>query len=146
LLPSLELVEVSRAECLQLLADERMGRVVFTEGALPAAWPVGYVLDGEEVVFRTPRTGRLAAATPGRVVAFEVDRVDPDTHTGWSVLGVGAAYEIVDPHRLQELTHRGPAPWSRRSDLAVAIPLHLLSGRRISVLDAVGANGAAVPR
>jgi len=144
-LPSLELVEVSRAECLQLLADERMGRVVFTEGALPAAWPVAYVLDGEEVVFRTARTGRLATATSGRVVAFEVDRVDPDTHTGWSVLGVGAAYEIVDPRRLQELTRRGLAPWSRRSDLAVGIPLHLLSGRRISMLDAVGANGAAVP-
>lgn len=145
MLPSLELVEVSRAECLQLLADERMGRVVFTEGALPAAWPVAYVLDGEEVVFRTARTGRLATATSGRVVAFEVDRVDPDTHTGWSVLGVGAAYEIVDPRRLQELTRRGLAPWSRRSDLAVGIPFHLLSGRRISMLDAVGANGAAVP-
>jgi nitroimidazol reductase NimA-like FMN-containing flavoprotein (pyridoxamine 5'-phosphate oxidase superfamily) len=143
--PSPELVEMTRGECLRLLASERVGRVVFTEGALPAAWPVAYVLDGEEVVFRAARTGRLATATVGRVVAFEVDRVAPDTRTGWSVLGIGAAYEIVDPARVRDLVRRGLPPWSRRSDIAVGIPLPLLSGRRIGPRSR-GAPAAAARR
>jgi nitroimidazol reductase NimA-like FMN-containing flavoprotein (pyridoxamine 5'-phosphate oxidase superfamily) len=127
-----EVGELERAECLRLLVDQRMGRVVFTDGALPGARPVNYVLDGEEVVFRTSRDGRLAGATRDKVVAFEVDSVDGWTRTGWSVLGVGEAYEVVDPARLAELEQRWPEPWlPAQVGVTVSIPLQMLSGRRI---------------
>ncbi|GAA0922301.1 pyridoxamine 5'-phosphate oxidase family protein [Pseudonocardia zijingensis] len=129
---SAELAELERADCLRLLTAERVGRVVFSEAALPAALPVNYVLDGEEVVFRTARGGRLATMVPGKVVAFEVDDFDLATRTGWSVLGVGEAYQVCDPERLTELAESGPELWvPQRRDVVVRLPLQVLSGRRI---------------
>jgi nitroimidazol reductase NimA-like FMN-containing flavoprotein (pyridoxamine 5'-phosphate oxidase superfamily) len=129
-----ELVELGKAECLRLLAGHEIGRVVFTDAALPAAQPVTYLLDDEEIVFRTSGGGKLAAATRNAVVAFQVDRIDTDTRTGWTVLGVGQAYEVVVPDRLAELAERMPTPWApNRTAHTIAIPLQRLSGRRLVV-------------
>jgi nitroimidazol reductase NimA-like FMN-containing flavoprotein (pyridoxamine 5'-phosphate oxidase superfamily) len=127
-----ELTELDRADCLRLLAVGIVGRVVFTDAAMPAAHPVTYLLDGEEIVFRTQGGGKLAAATVHRVVAFQVDEIDLDAKTGWSVLGVGQAYEVTDPIRLADLAERLPAAWvPSREGHAVAIPLQRLTGRRL---------------
>jgi nitroimidazol reductase NimA-like FMN-containing flavoprotein (pyridoxamine 5'-phosphate oxidase superfamily) len=125
-----EPTELGHDECLRLLANALIGRVVFTEAALPAAHPVTYLLDGDEVVFRTAGGGKLAAATLHRVVAFQVDEVDPAGRTGWSVLGVGEAYEVTDPRRLAELAAHLPAPCAaNHGGHTVAIPLQRLTGR-----------------
>ncbi len=58
-----ELTELGRDECLRLLAGGVVGRVVFTEAALPAAHPVTYLLDGDEIVFCTANGGKLARRT-----------------------------------------------------------------------------------
>jgi uncharacterized protein len=127
-----ELVDLDRAECLRLLATAVVGRVVVTEGALPAAHPVAYVLDGEEVVFRTASGSKITNATRHKVVAFEVDEIDVETRTGWSVLGVGEAEEIVDPGRLAGLQDRLRDPWVPIEGAHVlAIPLQKLTGRRL---------------
>ena len=127
-----ELIELDRAECLRLLAEAAIGRVVFTESALPAAQPVNYLLDDEEVVFRTANGSKLAAATRHHVVAFQVDRIDEAARTGWSVLGVGEAYEVVDPARLAELADRLPPPWvPGQGAHTISIPLQRLTGRRL---------------
>ena len=44
--------------------------MIFTEAAMPTAQPVSYLLDDEEVVFRTAGGGKLAVATRHHVVAF----------------------------------------------------------------------------
>ena len=129
------LVELDEAECLRLLAGHEIGRVVFTDAALPAVQPVTYLLDEEEIVFRTGGGGKLAAATRNAVVAFQVDRIDTRTRTGWTVLGVGQAYEVVVPERLAELAERMPTPWAaNRTAHTIAIPLQRLSGRRLVVV------------
>jgi uncharacterized protein len=118
-----------------LLDQEVIGRVVYTDAALPAAQPVSYLRDGEEVIFRTSGDSKLAAATRHAVVAFQADQIDSHTHTGWSVLGVGHAYEVTDPHRLTALTPRLPGPRTPdRSTHTIAIPLQQLTGRQL-VLD-----------
>ena len=127
-----DLVELDEAECLRLLASGMIGRVVFTDSALPAAQPVTYLLDGEEVLFRTGGGGKLAAAARGAVVAFQVDEIDPSTRTGWTVLGVGEAYEVLVPRRLAELADRMPVPWAPgRTAHTIAVPLQRLTGRRL---------------
>ena len=73
--------------------------------------PVAYHLDDEEIVFRTKNGSKLAAATRHAVVGFEVDDFDLEARTGWSVLGVGEAYEIVDPARLAALADTHTDPW-----------------------------------
>ena len=138
------LVELNREECLQLLADAVIGRVVVSDGALPAAHPVAFILDDEEVVFRTAGGSKLTAAARHKVVAFEVDQIDVAARTGWSVLGVGEATEIVDPARLADLDGRLPDPWVPLAEAHVlAVPLQKLSGR--CVLSAAVTRGGARP-
>ena len=134
-----ELVDIDEAECLRLIAGHEIGRVVFTDSALPAAQPVAYLLDGEEVVFRTGGGSKLAAATRGAVVAFQVDHIDTATRTAWTVLGVGEAYEVTEPDRLAELVERA----ADRTAHTVAIPLRRLTGRRLVALS--GGSAAAWP-
>jgi hypothetical protein len=127
-----ELVELDRAECLRLLGTAVVGRVVFTESALPTAQPVSFLLDDEEVVFQTSGGSKLAVAGRNHVVAFEVDDLDPMARTGWSVVGVGEAYEVVDPDRLAELAGRIPPPWAAgRTGHVISVPLQRLTGRRL---------------
>jgi nitroimidazol reductase NimA-like FMN-containing flavoprotein (pyridoxamine 5'-phosphate oxidase superfamily) len=128
-----EFVELDRTECLRLLVKAAIGRVVFTESALPAAQPVTYLLDDQEIIFRTANGSKLATATRHHVVAFETDQVDERCRTGWSVLGVGEAYEVVDPVRQAELAERLPPPWVPEHDQhTISIPLQRLSGRWLS--------------
>lgn len=130
---SITLAELGHAECLRLLGTAMVGRVVFTEGALPAVRPVNFVLDGADIVFRTAANSTLAQATRRRaVVAFEVDEIDLATHTGWSVVVIGRAYEIVDIDRLVRLSDPHHAPWpDHRSAHTIAIPVEQISGRRL---------------
>lgn len=125
-------VQVDREECLALLGGDGIGRVVYTTGALPAAQPVAYVLDEDEVLFGTPGAGELAEATRSTVVAFEADRIDRGSGTGWTVLAVGETYDVTDPARVDALTRCVPAGF-RGFHRVVALPLARLSGRVIEV-------------
>jgi DNA-binding NarL/FixJ family response regulator len=82
---------LSRQECLDLLDTAQIGRIVFTDRALPAVKPVNFCLYGEHIVIRTSAGSKLAAATQRTVVAFEADDFDPDSRTGRSVTMVGHA-------------------------------------------------------
>src|SRR5438874_6539251 len=92
---------LDRGESLRLLGTVPIGRVVFTEQALPAAQPVSFALFDDAVVFRATAGSRLAAAARDAVVAFEADEFDPTLRSGWSVLVVGRAREIRDPEVLR---------------------------------------------
>jgi nitroimidazol reductase NimA-like FMN-containing flavoprotein (pyridoxamine 5'-phosphate oxidase superfamily) len=129
---AIEQVELTPVECLHLLDGPVIGRVIFTDAAMPAAQPVTFLLDGAEVVFRTRNGSKLAAASRNAVVGFEVDEIDTATRTGWSVLGIGEAYEILDPARLDDLAVRAPDPWAPGQDAhTISIPLQRLTGRRL---------------
>lgn len=83
-----------RGGCLALLTSVPIGRVVYTDQALPAVTPVNFVLVGDEVTILTASGSALAAAVRGAVVAFQADRIDPATRTGWSVTIVGRAHLV----------------------------------------------------
>jgi hypothetical protein len=80
--------------------------------------------------FRTADGSRLAVATRNAVVAFQVDRIDNTTRSGWSVLGVGQAYGVTDPDRLATLPGRGLTPWAPGPlPHTIAVRLQRLTGR-----------------
>jgi nitroimidazol reductase NimA-like FMN-containing flavoprotein (pyridoxamine 5'-phosphate oxidase superfamily) len=85
------LIEMTRTECLERLRRQSVGRVAFTQAALPAVRPVNYTMMGNRIVFRTRSGGGLARACDGAVVAFEVDDVAESGGERWSVLVVGLA-------------------------------------------------------
>src|SRR5688500_157409 len=93
------LTAIDPAECLQLLGRSNLGRVAFTERALPAIRPVSYALVGHQIVLSTRADG-LGGRLDGQVVAFEVDDVDPDRGIGWSVVVTGTARLLRSPGEL----------------------------------------------
>jgi uncharacterized protein len=128
------LVLLDRDECLALLQRSTFGRVGVTVGALPAVLPVNYRLVGDLIVFRTGHGTKLAAATDGAIVAFEVDDIDPVTHTGWSVMATGAARRITDPVELARIEAEGIPHWAHTDVAAtVAIPTTMVTGRQVGL-------------
>ncbi|GLV88186.1 hypothetical protein Slala03_78750 [Streptomyces lavendulae subsp. lavendulae] len=97
--------ELDRAEALELLATVPLGRIVFTQHALPAVRPVNHLVEGEDIIIRIHEGGALAslaapADAPGVVVAYEADVIDPHTHLGWSVVVTGYARPVADAEDL----------------------------------------------
>jgi len=89
-----EFTEIPPDECLVLLSTHSMGRLGLVHEGRPFIFPVNYLLDGKTIVFRTD-PGLKLSETPLRKVALEVDDVDLEARTGWSVLVQGHAFEIT---------------------------------------------------
>src|SRR3954451_12678364 len=123
---------LDRSECDRLLGSAAVGRISFTDGALPQILPVNYALDGRSIVFRTTATSRLAACCRDAVVAFEADEIDVDTRTGWSVLVVGDATAITDESEIVRARQLPFAPWvGGQRDHYIRITPGIVSGRRL---------------
>ncbi len=125
--------ELSKSECFELLARERLGRVAFVDDRGPIVIPVNFILNRHMVVFRTDAGTKLDAACRGSRVAFEVDGTDAAAHTGWSVLVRGEAVEVTDPAELARLRKLPLDPWAPGAKTHyVRILPAVLTGRRIS--------------
>ncbi|MBT2212696.1 MULTISPECIES: pyridoxamine 5'-phosphate oxidase family protein [Actinomadura] len=119
-------------ECRALLSRAVIGRIVFTDRALPAVQPVNYALHGTDVVIRTARDSRLARAATDTVVAFEIDDFDADTRTGWSVVVVGRARLVTEHEQIAVLQGLPLHSWvPEERDHFITVRTELLSGRRI---------------
>ncbi|EKF22668.1 pyridoxamine 5'-phosphate oxidase family protein [Mycolicibacterium hassiacum DSM 44199] len=126
-----ELEELNRRQCLDLLQTVQVGRLVFTEDALPAVQPVNFRLWRDDIVIRVAGGPKLAAATNHHVVAFQADQLDPQLRTGWSVTVVGHAEHITDINDLVELSGPFLAPWvDGRRDHFIRIRTEKVTGRR----------------
>jgi uncharacterized protein len=122
---------LTRAECLDLLALRSLGRVAFTERALPAIRPVNYALVGNHIVLRTQADG-LGRRLDGQVVAFEVDDLDLAGGTGWSVVVTGTARLLQRPGELIRQDAAAPLPLAGEGhDATVTIAPGEITGRRI---------------
>lgn len=72
------------------------------------------------------------AAIAGQTVAFEVDEIDPDSRTGWTVLVTGKAEAVTDVHELVASVDVARRPWvSVPGDQVVRLRPGQLSGRRL---------------
>jgi nitroimidazol reductase NimA-like FMN-containing flavoprotein (pyridoxamine 5'-phosphate oxidase superfamily) len=123
---------LDRAECLALLRTAPLGRIVFTDQALPAVLPVNFSVWDGSLLIRTGAGGKLAAATRSAVVAFEVDEIDPDTGKGWSVVVVGRSRVVDHPAELVEAAEKAPRTWVAGRDHLIRIAIGTVSGRRVT--------------
>jgi nitroimidazol reductase NimA-like FMN-containing flavoprotein (pyridoxamine 5'-phosphate oxidase superfamily) len=126
------LVELTRPECMSLLAQQHFGRLGLSVDALPAVFPVHYAVVGDDVVFRTGSGTKLAAAAAGNVVCLEIDDHDPETHRGWSVMMTGRSRVVTDDAELVALRSLPLRPWVGDADSYVVIEHALVTGRRIA--------------
>lgn len=125
---------LSREECFRLLDTAAVGRVGLLVGGKPEILPVNYVVEGPAVVFRTSADSVLNQVAL-QVVAFQVDRIDETSHTGWSVLVQGVAHDVssavdVTSERLRRLSLISWAPGARHRWFRVRVDA--VSGRRLT--------------
>jgi hypothetical protein len=126
-----ELDVLNRRQCLDLLQGVRVGRLIFTEDALPAVQPVNFRMWRDDVVIRVAGGAKLAAASDNLVVAFEADELDPDLRSGWSVTVVGHAQPITAVDDLVEIAGTFVQPWVQgRRDHFIRIRTEKITGRR----------------
>ena len=122
---------LNRRQCLDLLQNVRVGRLVFTEDALPAVQPVNFRLWRDDIVVRVAGGAKLTAATENSVVAFEADELDPDLRSGWSVTVVGHASPVTDIDELVDVSGTFVQPWVEGPrDHLIRIQTEKMTGRR----------------
>jgi hypothetical protein len=122
--------ELAATEALGLMAGVPIGRVVFTQGALPAIRPVHFVLDSGSIVFRVVADDRLTAALHQSVVAFQADEYDADHASGWSVTATGHSVHVDDPAEVARLAALLPASCDADCKIFRVQP-ELVTGRRL---------------
>jgi nitroimidazol reductase NimA-like FMN-containing flavoprotein (pyridoxamine 5'-phosphate oxidase superfamily) len=125
--------ELSEHECRALLRTKSVGRIALhVDGGL-RIFPLSYVLDGDAIVFRTLPYGAIAQVAYGNEVAFEVDDLDEEDHTGWSVLALGRCRRIEDADDVQALrAGNDPEPWVGGSrSLYYRIDVTGITGRQV---------------
>jgi nitroimidazol reductase NimA-like FMN-containing flavoprotein (pyridoxamine 5'-phosphate oxidase superfamily) len=130
------LVALSTRDSLRMLASHEVGRVVYTDGALPAVTPVNYAFDDGHVLLRTAQGSRLAAKTPGTIVAFEVDEVDRTARRGWSVVITGPCRLVDDEVKLAHINTLHLDPWAPgERNVVLEIAATIVTGYRIAESD-----------
>ncbi len=123
---------LSEDECLALLGSVPIGRIAYSERALPVVVPVNFTIDGTCVVVRTHRRSRLATVVPGNVVAFEVDDIDRQTRSGWSVVLTGSFELVEDPAEVARLDRLDLHSWAPSAhDRYLRLCAEIVTGRRI---------------
>ncbi|MCD9876349.1 pyridoxamine 5'-phosphate oxidase family protein [Streptomyces guryensis] len=128
-----QLLDLGPDECRARLSAYGVGRVAVSTSQGPAVVPVNYEVAGDAIAFRTAPDSVPARAV-GSEVAFEVDHIDEAMSQGWSVLVVGPAREVTDPHEVRELVDRAHSkPWAgREREMWVSIQPTRITGRRIT--------------
>lgn len=125
--------ELPYRTCRELLHHAVVGRVAMSTPGGPRIVPVNYSVDGESLVICTTPHSTLATYGEHNQVAFEVDHLDHEYGTAWSVVALGRAEVISDPEEIASLRgHRGPRPWAgAHRDVYLRLRWDHLGGRRI---------------
>jgi hypothetical protein len=134
-----QLRELTQVQSLRLLGSVPVGRVVFTQHALPAIRPVNHIVVGDKIIIMTNLGAAIsvqAASDGGTVVAYEADLIDPDTHLGWSVVVIGNAGRVLD--EAERAGYRQSLhPWvAGEMDDLIAIRAELVTGYQLVAAEA----------
>ena len=125
---------LSADECQILLDSHPVGRVAVLVQGAPEIFPVNHTFVDGSVVFRTDDGTKLQALLANPRTCFEVDGLDVDRRTGWSVVVKGTAREVTAPAELARLERLALRFWG------VGPKSHLVA------IDAVEITGRAVRR
>lgn len=121
------LTHLDEDSCRQLLASHDLGRVAVNAEPSPEILPVTYAVRGGDILFRTAEGVKWIAAERGAAATFEVDGVDADRRSAWSVI-VRGRLEAADMDAIEDLPK--PLAGGDRPHL-VRLVVREISGRRI---------------
>jgi hypothetical protein len=124
--------QLSRSECLGLLASVQIGRFVYTRQALPAIEPVGFAISNNNIVILADTSGQIATAARGDVVAFAADALDSTAMSRWSVTVIGRCRPVCEPEEIRRLRRLPLIAGTQRSyDNFICIGIEIVHGRRL---------------
>jgi nitroimidazol reductase NimA-like FMN-containing flavoprotein (pyridoxamine 5'-phosphate oxidase superfamily) len=110
------LERLGEAECMELLADRGMARLVFNSRYGPTALPVVYKIDEGSLVLGTwdpvfDEDLRTGIEDADYHVAVEADQINLEGHEGWIVLVRGAAHHLDTDAERAPFIDAGLEPW-----------------------------------
>ena len=119
-------------DCFLLLKSVLVGRIGFASGGEVVLLPVHFLVDGQDVVFRTRSECKLSALEVGHYVGFEADCYDAVAGTGWSVVVNGLAEVVADEDETARLDTLGLPPWGAEDSRRVWVRIRpsSINGRR----------------
>jgi nitroimidazol reductase NimA-like FMN-containing flavoprotein (pyridoxamine 5'-phosphate oxidase superfamily) len=91
------LKELTPDQCWELAATSAVGRLAWQGPHAPTVVPVNFAIDGSTVRIRTTAYSEAGQQCDDSMVAFQVDTIDPEGRTGWSVLMRGRAHAEYTP-------------------------------------------------
>jgi nitroimidazol reductase NimA-like FMN-containing flavoprotein (pyridoxamine 5'-phosphate oxidase superfamily) len=111
------LEHLDEVEGMKLLANGRLGRLVYTSRYGPTALPITYKIDEGSIVLGTwdpvlfDEDLRTGIAQAEYRVAVEADWIDVDAREGWFVLVRGAAHHLDTEAERMSFIDAGLEPW-----------------------------------
>jgi nitroimidazol reductase NimA-like FMN-containing flavoprotein (pyridoxamine 5'-phosphate oxidase superfamily) len=116
----------TRDQCLRLLDEVEVARVLLSKGGLPAAVPARIELSNlDHLVISSRENSVLLAARRRDVISVQIDGLDPDDNT-WSVTVTGiasaASPDTTDADLFRRTADRGAT--------LVVLPLTVVRGQR----------------
>lgn len=125
--------DLTEDECWERLASEEFGRLAFLMVDEVHLVPINYSVDGRSLLFRTAAGNKLFGVVLSHDVVFEIDHVDDEQNTAWSVVlrGFPRLLEEDEAHRAEQVPLR---PWvDTRKDSVVEIKSTSVSGREFQL-------------
>ncbi|WP_298887320.1 pyridoxamine 5'-phosphate oxidase family protein [uncultured Serinicoccus sp.] len=124
---------LSERECWDLLASHEFGRLAYHLTDEVHIAPLNYAVDRDRLVFRTAEGSKLLGVVMDSDVAFEIDQVDDDAETAWSVVARGTA-AVLEGQEAREADNLRLRPWVGTDKFnVVAITVTEVSGRRFAL-------------
>lgn len=120
-----------RSECIHLLETHSLGRLAWQAADSQQVRPINYVFRSGALYFRTSPEGILSELVRPTDVALEVDDLDHDKRTGWSVIVNGRARAVAAPAEvIRQWETDDLAQWAPGiRDLFIQIMPSRISGR-----------------
>jgi uncharacterized protein len=122
---------LTQSECLHLLETHSLGRLAWQAADSQQIHPINYVFRSGALYFRTSPQGILSELVRPADVALEVDDLDQDKRTGWSVIVYGRAKAVAAPAEvLEQVEMDDLVPWaSGVRNLFIQITPSRITGR-----------------
>lgn len=121
------IMELNEGACYQFLRSCQVGRIAFNREPSPEVLPVNYIVRDNTIIFQTGPGAKQIAASQSQPATFQVDGIDDNRRSGWSVIARGhlALTREIDAADLPEPLPGGERPY------VVTLVIETISGRRI---------------
>lgn len=116
-------------ECWERLAAKEFGRMAYHLADEVHIIPINYAVQGRSLIFRTAEGSKLLGVVMNEDVAFEIDSIDDEAESAWSVIARGKA-RILEGEEARDADNLRLRPWvSTEKFNVVAIDIDEVSGR-----------------